>query len=136
MSCVTFHMFNHLINHESGLLGISGSSPDMRELLKQDNDQAKEAVEFFCYQTRKWIGSFAAVLGGLDTLVFAGGIGEHAAEIRGRICAGLAFLGIAADPEKNRLNERIISADDSRVKVYVIPTNEALMIAKLVLKHI
>ena len=127
--------FNHMINHESGLLGISGISPDMRELMKQepDNDHAAEAVEFFCYQTRKWIGSFAAVLGGLDTLVFAGGIGEHAPEIRMRICAELDFLGIALDLEKNHLNERIISTDDSRVKVYVIHTNEELMIAKMVL---
>jgi acetate kinase len=129
--------FNHLINHESGLLGISGTSPDMRELMKQepDNDHAAEAVEFFCYQTRKWIGSFAAVLGGLDTLVFAGGIGENAPEIRMRICAGLNFLGISLDLEKNHLNERIISADDSRVKVYVIHTNEELMIAKTV-RHV
>lgn len=127
--------FNHLINHESGLLGISGTSPDMRELMKQepDNDHAAEAVEFFCYQTRKWIGAFTAVLGGLDTLVFAGGIGENAPEVRKRICAELDFLGIALDSEKNHLNERIISADDSRVKVYVIHTNEELMIAKMVL---
>lgn len=128
--------FNHIINHESGLLGISGISPDMRELMKQepDNDHAAEAVEFFCYQTRKWIGSFAAVLGGLDTLVFAGGIGENAPEIRMRICAELDFLGIALDLEKNHLNERIISTYDSRVKVYVIHTNEELIIAKMVLR--
>jgi acetate kinase len=127
--------FNHLINHESGLLGISGTSPDMQELMKQepDNDHAAEAVEFFCYQTRKWIGSFTAVLGGLDTLVFAGGIGEHASEVRMRICAELDFLGIALDLEKNHLNERIISSDTSRVKVYVIHTDEELMIAKSVL---
>lgn len=126
--------FNHLINHESGLLGISGISPDMRELMKQeaDNDHAAEAVEFFCYQTKKWIGSFAAVLGGLDTLVFAGGIGENAPEVRMRICAGLDFLGITLDLEKNHSNERIISTDDSRVKVYVIHTNEELMIAKTI----
>lgn len=126
--------FNHLINHESGLLGISGISPDMQELIKQepDNDHAAEAVEFFCYQVKKWIGSFAAVLGGLDTLVFAGGIGEHASEVRMRICAELDFLGIALDLERNHLNERIISADDSRVKVYVIHTDEELMIAKTI----
>lgn len=126
--------FNHLINHESGLLGISGSSPDMRELMKQEaeNEHAAEAVAFFCYQTRKWIGSFAAVLGGLDTLVFAGGIGEHAPEVRNRICAELAFLGVVLDQEKNHLNERVISADGSRVKVYVIHTDEELMIAKTI----
>jgi acetate kinase len=126
--------FNHLINHESGLLGISGTSPDMQELMKQepDNDHAAEAVEFFCYQTRKWIGSFAAVLGGLDTLVFAGGIGEYASEVRMRICAELDFLGISLNLEKNHLNERIISSDNSRVKVYVIHTDEELMIAKTV----
>ncbi|SFD75554.1 acetate kinase [Chitinophaga sp. CF118] len=126
--------FNHLVNHESGLLGISGISPDMRELMKQekDNPHAAEAVEFFCYQTRKWIGSFAAVLGGLDTLVFAGGIGENVPEVRERICTSLGFLGITLDKEKNHRNEHIISSDNSKVSVYVIPTNEELMIAKII----
>ena len=126
--------FNHLINHESGLLGISETSSDMRELIKcQDNDsRAADAIELFCYQTKKWIGSFAAVLGGLNTLVFSGGIGEHAPEVRDRICRGLQFLGIELDEARNVKNETIISTDASKVCVRVIKTNEELMIARLV----
>ena len=128
--------FSQMVNHESGLLGISGTSSDMRELLKSQSadSRAAEAVEFFCYQTKKWIGSFAAVLGGLETLVFSGGIGEHSPEIRSRICAGLLFLGIELDELKNKNNEAIISADGSAVCVRVIRTNEELMIAKLTCK--
>ncbi|RKR84684.1 acetate kinase [Mucilaginibacter gracilis] len=126
--------FNHLLNHESGLLGISETSADMRELLKiQANDRrAAEAVELFCYQVRKSIGSFAAALHGLDTLVFSGGIGENSPEVRERICHGLEFLGIELDKEKNSNNEPFISADISTISVRVIPTNEELMIAKSV----
>ncbi len=126
--------FSHLINHESGLLGISETNADMRELMKiEDTDnRAKEAIEFFCYQTKKWIGSFAAALGGLDTLVFSGGIGEHSPEVRSKICDGLEFLGIELDEIKNRNNESIISTETSKVSVRVIKTNEELMIAKLV----
>jgi len=126
--------FNHLVNHESGLLGISETSADMRELLKiQENDKrAADAVELFCYQTQKWIGSFAAALHGLDTLVFSGGIGENSPEVRERICHGLEFLGIELDRKKNYNNEAVISADISTVPVRVIPTNEELMIAKSV----
>lgn len=124
--------FNHLINHESGLLGLSEISSDMRELMKcRDTDhRAAEAIELFCYQTKKWIGSFSAALGGLDTLVFSGGIGEHDPEIRKRICRGLQFLGIDLDERRNAKNEAIISTDASAVGVRVIPTNEELMIAR------
>ena len=126
--------FNHLINHESGLLGISETSSDMRELLKHKDpdDRAAEAIELCCYHTKKWIGSFTAVLGGLDTLVFSGGIGENAPEIRSRVCDGMKFLGIELDNTRNTKNESIISADLSKVTIHVIKTNEELMIARMV----
>ncbi|MEJ0104182.1 MAG: acetate/propionate family kinase [Bacteroidota bacterium] len=128
--------FSKLINHESGLLGISGTSGDMRELIKnrKEDIHAAEAVDFFCYQVKKWIGSFTAVLGGLDTLVFSGGIGEHSPEVRRQVCDGLQFLGIELDETRNEKNESIISADRSKACVRVIHTNEELMIAKLVCK--
>jgi acetate kinase len=126
--------FNHLINHESGLLGISETNSDMRELMKIEasDNRAKEAVELFCYQTKKWIGSFAAALGGLEVLVFSGGIGEHSPEVRSKICDGLAFLGIELDEIKNRNNDPVISTKTGKVTVRVIETNEQLMIAKMV----
>ncbi len=126
--------FSHLINYESGLLGISETSSDMRELLKtKDTDsRAAEAIELFCYQVRKWIGSFAAVLDGLDTLVFSGGIGENASEVRRCICGGLQFLGIELEERKNIKNDAIISTGTSQVTVRVMKTNEELMIARLV----
>ena len=126
--------FSHLVNHESGLLGISETNADMRELMKiEDTDnRANEAIELFCYQTKKWIGSFAAALGGLDVLVFSGGIGEHSPEVRSKICDNLEFLGIELDEIKNMNNEGIISTETSRVPVHVIKTNEEFMIAKLV----
>ncbi|MEO6404069.1 MAG: acetate/propionate family kinase [Ferruginibacter sp.] len=126
--------FSNLINHQSGLLGISETSSDMQDLLKlqlKDN-RAAEAVELFCYQTKKWIGSFATVLGGLDTLIFSGGIGENAPEVRSKICNNLEFLGIELDEQKNMENDAIICTDASRVNVRVIKTNEELMIAKMV----
>jgi acetate kinase len=126
--------FSQLINHESGLLGISETNSDMRELMKieETDHRAKQAVQLFCYQTRKWIGSFAAVLNGLDILIFAGGIGEHSPEVRSKVCDNLAFLGIELDEINNMNNEYLISTEISKVKVYVIKTNEELMIAKLV----
>ncbi|MFP5039367.1 acetate/propionate family kinase [Parasediminibacterium sp. JCM 36343] len=126
--------FNHLINHESGLLGISETSADLRELMEKEyhDNRASEAIELFCYQTKKWIGSFAAVLEGLDTLVFAGGIGEHSPAIRSKICNGLGFLGIELDEIKNKSNAPVISTEKSKVAVLVIKTDEELMIAKLV----
>jgi len=131
---LTPQQFNHLINHESGLLGVSETSADIRELKKREatDSRAADAVELFCYQTKKWIGSFAAALGGLDTLVFSGGIGEHEAAIRKRLCFGLQFLGIELDETRNNKNENIISTDESKIPVYVIKTNEEIMIAKLV----
>ena len=126
--------FNEMVNAKSGLLGISETSSDIRDLLaSESNDtRAAEAVAIFCYQVRKWIGAFAAALGGLDTLVFAGGIGENAPVIRSRICEGLEFLGIEIDKEQNNLNAGVISSADSSATVRVIHTDEGLMIAKLV----
>jgi acetate kinase len=126
--------FNHMVNFESGLLGVSETSSDLSELLDRETHdvRAAEAVALFCYQIKKTIGSYAAALGGVDTLVFAGGIGENAASVRERICAGLDFLGITLDAHRNAHSDALISADDARVSVRVIHTDEALMIAKSV----
>jgi len=126
--------FYDMVNHESGLLGISETSADMRDLLAQEvsDMRAAEAVSLFCYQVKKWIGSFSSALGGLDTLVFAGGIGESAAPIRERICDGLGFLGIGLEEQRKVANESVISAAASRVTVRVIRTDEELMIARTV----
>ena len=126
--------FNEMVNFESGLLGVSETSSDMRDLLDRESQdvRAAEAVALFCYQVKKWIGAFAAALGGLDTLVFAGGIGENAPPVRARICDGLAFLGIEIDAERNAASEGVISAEAGRVAVRVIRTDEELMIAKTV----
>jgi acetate kinase len=126
---------NQVVNKESGLLGISETSGDMRTLLGKTatDSRAEEAVDLFCYRTRKYIGAYAAVLGGLDVLVFAGGIGEHAPAIRGRICDGLEFLGIRLDAPCNESNAAVISTNESRVRVRVINTNEDLMIVQHVL---
>ncbi len=123
---------NHLINHQAGLLGLSGISSDMQDLLTQADTQADAglAVEIFCYQARKFIGALAASLTGLDTLIFTGGIGENSATIRARICAPLRFLGIVLDKGLNEGNSPIISRIDSRVTVRVMKTNEELMIAR------
>ena len=126
--------FNELVNFQSGLLGISETSSDMRVLLEnEDKDvRASEAVALFCYQVKKWIGAFAAALGGLDTLVFAGGIGENAPQVRERVCDGLGFLGIELDPKQNAANAAVISTPAGRVSVRVMRTDEERMIAKLV----
>ena len=128
---MTATQFDYMVNHESGLLGVSEISSDMRDLLAQEagDVRAAEAVALFCYQAKKWIGSFAAALGGLDTLVFAGGIGENAPVIRARICEGLEFLGIEIDEKQNVANEDVISAGSGRVAVRVIFTDEERMIA-------
>ncbi len=133
---LTPQAFNQMINHQSGLLGISGVSADVRELLEAEDTDPKcaEAIDFFCYQTKKWIGSFITVLRGLETLIFTGGIGEHAAQIRSRICNGLSFYGVELDELKNKNNEVVISTANSRVTVMVIKTNEELMIAKSVVR--
>jgi len=131
---LTPKQFNHIINHESGLLGVSETSSDMRDLAERQRSdvRAAEAVELFCYQVKKWIGAYAAVLGGLDTLVFSGGIGEHAADVRARICTGLGFLGIKLHDVRNAGNAPIISTDQSAATIRVIPTDEELMIARAV----
>jgi acetate kinase len=121
-----------LVNGESGLLGVSEMTPDMRELLSREGSEprAAEAIAIFCYVAKKYLGSLAAALGGLDTLVFTGGIGERAAPVRERICDGLAFLGIALDPERNAGHEPVVSSDVSPVTVRVLPTDENAMIAR------
>ena len=128
--------FQKMVNQESGLLGVSGISPDMRDLLAREsgNVRAAEAIALFCYQAKKWIGSFAAILGGVDTLVFAGGIGENAPVVRARICEGLGFLGIDLDESSNVETAAVISREASRVTVRVIGTDEELMIARSVLR--
>jgi len=131
---LTPKQFNNLINHECGLLGISETSSDMRDLLDREPQdvRAAEAIGLFCYQVKKWIGAFAAVLGGVETLVFSGGIGENAPEVRARICDGLGFLGIKLEEKRNAANEGVISAQTSRSTIRVIHTNEELMIAKMI----
>jgi acetate kinase len=126
--------FNEMVNFQSGLLGVSETSSDMRDLLDRETQdvRAAEAVALFCYQVKKWIGSFAAALGGLDTLVFAGGIGENAQPVRARICEGLGFLGIELEGSQNAANAGVISTAASRVDVRVIHTDEELMIARSV----
>ena len=131
---MTPKQFNNLINHESGLLGISETSSDMRDLLAKESDdiRAAEAVALFCYQAKKWIGAFAAALGGLDILVFAGGIGENCPVVRSRICEGLGYLGIEIEEKRNKANAPVISKDACLVVIRVIHTDEELMIAKTV----
>jgi acetate kinase len=121
-----------LVNDRSGLLGVSGISSDMKTLLERraGNPGAAMAIEMFCYQARKHLGALAAALGGADLIVFTGGIGERAAEIRGEICRGLEYLGVVLDDRRNRANEDTVSAGGSRCAVRVIPTDEDLMIAR------
>jgi acetate kinase len=131
---MTTEQFYKMVNHKSGLLGVSQISSDMRDLLAQEGHdiRAAEAVALFCYQAKKWIGAFAAALGGMDTLVFAGGIGENAPPIRARICDGLGFLGIELSEARNAKTAGVISSDASRATVRVIRTDEDLMIARSV----
>jgi acetate kinase len=121
-----------LVNHKAGLLGVSGSGSDMKLLLEKRaaEPNAAQAVEMFCYQVRKYIGALAAVLGGLDLLVFTAGIGERAAAVRWETCRGLEYLGIQLDHQRNEKHADVISAPGSRCLVRVIPTNEDLMIAR------
>jgi acetate kinase len=128
---MTTERFCDMVNHESGLLGISETSGDVRDLLAHEvaDVRAAEAMMVFCYQAKKWIGSFAAALGGLDTLVFAGGIGENAPSVRTRICQGLEFLGIELDEQRNATNAQLISAAGGRIMVRVLRTDEVRMIA-------
>ena len=133
---MTGEQFHQMINKQSGLLGVSETSPDMRDLLAREGAdvRAAEAVALFCYQAKKWIGALAAALGGLDTLVFAGGIGENQAIIRARICDGLAFLGVELDPARNQAHDPVITRDGDRAVVRVIRTDEELYIAQAVIK--
>lgn len=121
-----------LLNHQSGLLGVSGTSSDMKDLLDREasDPRAAEAVTLFCRRARKYLGAFAAVLGGLDMLVFTGGIGENAPAVREKICAGLQFLGAAVDRERNRSGATVISPEGATVTVRMMRTNEELMIAR------
>ena len=126
--------FDEMVTAHSGLLGLSETSSDMRDLLacEEQDVRAAEAVALFCYQVKKWIGAFAAALGGLDTLVFAGGIGENAPPVRERICEGLEFLGIELETQRNAVSDQIVSTTSSRVSVRVIHTDEERMIAESV----
>jgi acetate kinase len=127
-----------LLNKQSGLLGISGLTNDMRELLaeaSENNDRrARLAIEIFCYRARKYIGAFLAAVGDADAIIFTGGIGENSAEVRTKICAGLEWMGVKLDAERNAAHcngcEGLITSDDSTVAVYVIPTDEELLIAR------
>ncbi len=121
-----------LLNQQAGLLGVSGTSADMRDLLAREATDARAAaaIDLFCYRAKKYVGAYAAALGGLEILVFTGGIGERAAVVRARICAGLEFLGIRLDATRNQAHAPVISSDESRVKVRVIKANEDLMIAR------
>jgi len=125
--------YQHMVNHESGLLGVSETSSDIRDLLARELEdvRASEAIALFCYQAKKWIGAFAGALGGLDTLVFAGGIGENAAPIRARICAGLEFLGIELHELRNARHAPLVSTEASSVTVRIIRTDEESVIASL-----
>ncbi|MBI1760554.1 MAG: acetate kinase [Acidobacteria bacterium] len=127
-----------LMNKQSGLLGISGLTHDMRELLEEEQEmndrRARLAIDIFCYRARKYIGSYLAALGGADAIVFTGGIGENSANVRARICDGLQWLGLELDADRNKLlssgREGLISKDESRLKAFVIPTDEELLIAR------
>jgi acetate kinase len=131
---MTADQIDTLVNKQSGLLGVSGINSDMRDLLakQKENTHAAEAVELFCYGVRKWIGALAAAMGGLNTLVFSGGVGENAAEVRARICQGLEHLGVQIDEHRNQERSAIISDNAATVTVRIIPTNEEIMIARIV----
>jgi acetate kinase len=128
--------FHEMVNHQSGLLGLSETSSDMRDLLERSvkDPRAADAVALFCYNVKKYIGSFAAALGGLDTVVFAGGIGENAPPVRTMACEGLGFLGISLDPALNATNAPLISREGAKVKVRVLRTDEEIIIAKAVVQ--
>jgi acetate kinase len=133
---MTPERFHRMVNHESGLLGVSETSADMRDLLaRYEGDvRAAEAVDLFCYQVKKGIGALSAVLGGLDSLVFSGGIGENSPEVRRRVCEGLEFLGVALDVGRNVEGAPLISTGRSSTKVRVIRTDEESMIAREVIR--
>lgn len=128
---VSVDQFHEMVNAQSGLLGVSEISPDLRDLLAREksDERAADAIALFCYHAKRWIGAFAAVLGGLDTLIFSGGIGENSPDIRARICEGLGFLGIELDERRNAVAQVVISRQGKPVTVRVIRTDEELQIA-------
>jgi acetate kinase len=128
--------FHQMANQESGLLGVSETSADLRDLLarREVDIRAAEAVDLFCYRVKTGIGSLSAVLGGLDSLVFSGGIGENSPEVRRRACEGLEFLGIALDDGRNASGGPVISTDASPTRVRVFRTDEESMIARDVIR--
>ena len=124
----------NILNKKSGVLGISGVSSDFRDLEKaseEGNARAQLALDKFIYEVKKYIGAYATVMGGVDAILFTAGIGENSADLRAKICEGLEYMGIKMDVEKNKVRgeEAVVSADDSKVKIFIIPTNEELMIA-------
>ena len=135
---MTIHEADLLLNKASGLLGISGLTHDMRELIAEAEEsgdrRARLAIEIFCYRIRKYIGSYLAAMNGADAIIFSGGIGENSALIRSKVCDGMSWARIELDDARNadhiRGREGVISSDDSRVKVWTIPTNEELLIAR------
>ncbi len=129
---MTLEEISDMVTKRSGLLGISGDTSDMYHLLQRqhENESSALAVEYFCYEIKKQIGAYIAALGGVDSIIFAGGIGERSDEIRARVLEGLGFIGVVIDPERNKRNARLISGDDSSVGVHVIPTHEDIIIAK------
>ena len=133
---MTVEQFHKMVNSESGLLGVSESGSDIRDLLalEESDHRAAEAVALFCYQAKKTIGALAAALGGVDTLVFSAGIGEHSPIIRARICDGLGFLGITIQDRRNVINDAVISTEGGQVTVRVIHTDEEREIAQAVLQ--
>lgn len=129
---LSLHEAGTLLNKHSGLIGISGESSDMREIIAAVKDEQKRSVyafEIFCYRIKKYIGAYTAAMGGLDALVFTGGIGENAVEVREEVCRNMDYLGIKLDTLKNESREQIISDSSSKVKIFRIPTNEELVIA-------
>jgi acetate kinase len=135
---LTPEQMDEFVSHRCGLVGVSESTADMRELIanRAHDEKARDAFDLFCYQAKKWIGAYTAVLGGLDTLVFSGGIGEHSPEVRAAICEGMGYLGIKLNPALNLAcngKAGVVSDSESRVTVRVIPTDEESMIATIVL---
>jgi acetate kinase len=131
---LTAEAMDDYLSRRCGMLGVSETSGDVRDLLSRrvGDRRAAEAIELFCYQARKWVGAFAAAMGGLDSLVFSGGIGEHSAEVRAGICDGLQFLGLSLDRARNAANAAVISAGGGAVTARVIPTDEEIVMARIV----
>ncbi|HVT11787.1 MAG TPA: acetate/propionate family kinase [Fimbriimonadaceae bacterium] len=133
---LTWEQMDDLVSNRSGLLGLSETTYDMRDLMERraHDARAAEAVDLFCYQARKFAGAYAAAMGGLDTVVFAGGIGEHSPEVRARICEGLEFIGLHLDPAANAASASLISDETSAVTVRVLHTDEEIVIAQAVFR--